>query len=100
MAYGNRNSHASRRDAQLWFVRIGYPGVHHIRHARCLIEPDNSYTIWSPDVAFEAAATLLQALAIADSNRTSAADMNESLSLLSDAIRSLDEEVRKFRVKA
>ena len=40
-----------------------------------------------------------QVRAIADSNRTSAADMNESLSLLSDAIRSLDEEVRKFKVK-
>jgi methyl-accepting chemotaxis protein len=45
-------------------------------------------------------ATMEQVRAIADSNRTSAADMNESLSLLSDAIRSLDEEVRKFKVKA
>jgi len=37
---------------------------------------------------------------IADVNRTSAAEMNDAVSLLNDAIRSLDEEVRKFRVRS
>jgi methyl-accepting chemotaxis protein len=44
-------------------------------------------------------ATMEQVRAIADSNRTSASDMGDALSLLNDAIRSLDEEVRKFRVR-
>ncbi|HSP35595.1 MAG TPA: methyl-accepting chemotaxis protein [Thermoanaerobaculia bacterium] len=42
--------------------------------------------------------TMEQVRVIADSNRSSAADMSDSITLLSDAIRSLDEEVRKFRV--
>ena len=37
---------------------------------------------------------------IADVNRVSAAEMNDAISLLNDAIRSLDEEVRKFRVRS
>jgi methyl-accepting chemotaxis protein len=41
-----------------------------------------------------------QVRAIADENRKSASEMNDSLTLLEDAIRSLDEEVRKFRVRA
>ncbi|HKO55003.1 MAG TPA: HAMP domain-containing methyl-accepting chemotaxis protein [Thermoanaerobaculia bacterium] len=45
-------------------------------------------------------ATMQQVRAIADSNRTEAGDVGESLTLLSDAIRSLDEEIRKFRVRA
>ncbi|HEY2322510.1 MAG TPA: methyl-accepting chemotaxis protein [Thermoanaerobaculia bacterium] len=45
-------------------------------------------------------ATMEQVRAIADGNRTSAAEMIDSVSLLNDAIRSLDEEVRKFRVRA
>ena len=36
---------------------------------------------------------------IADVNRASAAEMNDAITLLNDAIRSLDEEVRKFRVR-
>lgn len=44
-------------------------------------------------------ATMEQVRAIADSNRTSAGDMGEAITLLNDAIRSLDEEVRKFRVR-
>jgi methyl-accepting chemotaxis protein len=44
--------------------------------------------------------TMQQVRAIADVNRGSANEMNESVSLLSDAIRSLDEEVRKFRVRS
>jgi methyl-accepting chemotaxis protein len=39
-----------------------------------------------------------QVRGIADANRTSAGDMSESISLLNEAIRSLDEEVKKFRV--
>ena len=35
---------------------------------------------------------------IAEGNRTSASDMSEAISLLNEAIRSLDDEVRKFRV--
>ena len=43
-------------------------------------------------------ATMEQVRAIAEGNRDSANEMSESLALLSDAIRGLDEEVRKFRV--
>ena len=32
------------------------------RHAEGLIEPGQSYPVWSPDTAFSAAATLLEAL--------------------------------------
>jgi methyl-accepting chemotaxis protein len=42
--------------------------------------------------------TMEQVRTIAEGNRRSAAEMSESISLLTDAIRSLDEEVRKFRV--
>lgn len=45
-------------------------------------------------------ATMEQVRAIADGNRSSAADMSDAINLLNDAIRSLDEEVRKFRVRA
>ena len=45
-------------------------------------------------------ATMQQVRFIADGNRTTAAEMSESLSLLNDAIRSLDDEVKKFRVRA
>ena len=45
-------------------------------------------------------ATMQQVRAIADGNRTTAADMSDAIGLLNDAIRSLDEEVRKFRVRA
>lgn len=38
--------------------------------------------------------------AIAEVNRASANEMSDSLTLLSDAIRGLDEEVRKFRVRS
>jgi methyl-accepting chemotaxis protein len=41
-----------------------------------------------------------QVRTIAEENRASANEMSDSLTLLSDAIRSLDEEVRKFRVRA
>jgi methyl-accepting chemotaxis protein len=44
-------------------------------------------------------ATMEQVRAIAESNRVSAGDMSDSISLLSDAIRSLDGEVSKFRVR-
>ncbi len=44
-------------------------------------------------------ATMEQVRAIADGNRKSAVDMEEAVGLLNDAIRSLDEEVRKFRVR-
>jgi len=44
-------------------------------------------------------ATMEQVRAIAEGNRDSANEMSESLLLLSDAIRGLDEEVRKFRVR-
>ena len=44
--------------------------------------------------------TMEQVRAIAEGNRNSATEMSDSLTLLSDAIRSLDEEVRKFRVRA
>ncbi|HEX9162525.1 MAG TPA: methyl-accepting chemotaxis protein [Thermoanaerobaculia bacterium] len=42
--------------------------------------------------------TMEQVRTIADGNRLSAAEMSEAITLLNDAIRSLDEEVRKFRV--
>jgi methyl-accepting chemotaxis protein len=45
-------------------------------------------------------ATMEQVRGIAEGNRKSANEMSESLTLLSDAIRGLDEEVRKFRVRA
>ena len=45
-------------------------------------------------------ATMEQVRAIAEGNRDSANEMGESLALLSDAIRSVDEEVRKFHVRA
>lgn len=44
-------------------------------------------------------ATMEQVRLIADGNRKSAAEMEDAVGLLNDAIRSLDEEVRKFRVK-
>jgi methyl-accepting chemotaxis protein len=44
-------------------------------------------------------ATMQQVRAIADGNRNTAGDMSEAITLLNDAIRSLDNEVRKFRVK-
>lgn len=45
-------------------------------------------------------ATMQQVRLIADGNRSTAAEMSESISLLSDAIGSLDAEVKKFRVRA
>lgn len=45
-------------------------------------------------------ATMEQVRLIADGNRKSAAEMEDAVGLLNDAIRSLDEEVRKFRVRA
>jgi methyl-accepting chemotaxis protein len=42
--------------------------------------------------------TMEQVRAIAEGNRGSAGDMSEAIGLLNEAIRSLDEEVRKFRV--
>ncbi|HEX8172728.1 MAG TPA: methyl-accepting chemotaxis protein [Thermoanaerobaculia bacterium] len=44
-------------------------------------------------------ATMQQVRAIADVNRSTAADMSDAVGLLNDAIRSLDDEVRKFRVR-
>jgi methyl-accepting chemotaxis protein len=44
-------------------------------------------------------ATMEQVRAIADSNRNTAGDMSQSINLLADAMRSLDEEVRKFRIR-
>jgi methyl-accepting chemotaxis protein len=43
--------------------------------------------------------TMQQVRSIGDGNRETAADMNAAISLLNDAIRSLDDEVRKFRVR-
>jgi methyl-accepting chemotaxis protein len=43
--------------------------------------------------------TMEQVRDIAESNRRSAGEMNETVSLLADAIRELDEEVRKFRIR-
>lgn len=45
-------------------------------------------------------ATMQQVRAIADGNRGTAADMSAAITLLNDAIRSLDEETRKFKVRA
>ncbi len=45
-------------------------------------------------------ATMQQVRTIAEGNRASANEMIDSLTLLSDAIRSLDEEIRRFRVRA
>jgi hypothetical protein len=36
---------------------------------------------------------------IAESNRTSANEMRDAIALLSDALRSVDEEIRRFRVR-
>jgi methyl-accepting chemotaxis protein len=44
--------------------------------------------------------TMEQVRMIADGNRTSAVEMIDAVNLLNEAIRSLDEEVRKFRVRA
>lgn len=45
-------------------------------------------------------ATMQQVRAIADGNRSTVGDMGNAITLLNDAIRGLDEEVRKFRVRA
>ncbi|HEX2833794.1 MAG TPA: HAMP domain-containing methyl-accepting chemotaxis protein [Thermoanaerobaculia bacterium] len=45
-------------------------------------------------------ATMQQVRAIADGNRTTAADMTSALGLLNDAIRGLEDEVRNFRVRS
>ena len=45
-------------------------------------------------------ATMEQVRAIAETNRSSAADMSEAIRLLNEAIGSLDDEVRKFRVRS
>ena len=45
-------------------------------------------------------ATMQQVRAIADNNRSAAGDMGAAITLLNDAIRSFDEEVRKFRVRS
>lgn len=45
-------------------------------------------------------ATMQQVRSIADGNRATAGDMTEAINLLNDAIRSLEDEVRKFKVKA
>jgi methyl-accepting chemotaxis protein len=45
-------------------------------------------------------ATMQQVRAIADGNRSTVGDMSDAITLLNDAIRSLDNEVRKFRVRA
>ncbi|HYI10974.1 MAG TPA: HAMP domain-containing methyl-accepting chemotaxis protein [Thermoanaerobaculia bacterium] len=44
-------------------------------------------------------ATMQQVRAIADGNRGTAGDMTAAISLLNDAIRSLDDETRKFKVR-
>jgi methyl-accepting chemotaxis protein len=44
-------------------------------------------------------ATMQQVRAIADGNRSTASDMSDAITLLNDAIRSLESEVRKFRVR-
>ena len=43
--------------------------------------------------------TMQQVRAIADGNRSTASDMSEAITLLNDAIRSLEGEVKKFRVR-
>ncbi len=45
-------------------------------------------------------ATMQQVRAIADNNRSAAGDMSAAITLLNDAIRGFDDEVRKFRVRA
>jgi methyl-accepting chemotaxis protein len=45
-------------------------------------------------------ATMEQVRALAEGSGSYAAEMGESLTLLSDAIRGLDEEIRRFRVRA
>jgi methyl-accepting chemotaxis protein len=45
-------------------------------------------------------ATMQQVRAIADGNRTTAADMTSAIGLLNDAIRGLEDEVRSFRVRS
>jgi methyl-accepting chemotaxis protein len=45
-------------------------------------------------------ATMEQVRSIADNNRASANEMSQSIALLNDALRTLDEEVRSFRVRA
>ena len=45
-------------------------------------------------------ATMRQVRTIADGNRNTAGDMSDAINLLNDAIRSLDDEVRKFQVRA
>lgn len=45
-------------------------------------------------------ATMEQVRAIAEGNRSSANEMTQALHLLSEAIRSVDEEVKRFRVRA
>jgi len=44
-------------------------------------------------------ATMQQVRAIADGNRSTAGDMSEAITLLNDAIRSLEGEVKKFQVR-
>jgi methyl-accepting chemotaxis protein len=44
--------------------------------------------------------TMQQVRSIADGNRATAADMSAAIALLNDAIRSLDDEVRKFRIRS
>jgi methyl-accepting chemotaxis protein len=44
-------------------------------------------------------ATMQQVRAIADGNRSTAGDMSNAITLLNDAIRGFDDEVRKFRVR-
>ena len=43
--------------------------------------------------------TMQQVRAIADGNRSTATDMSNAITLLNDAIRGFDDEVRKFRVR-
>jgi methyl-accepting chemotaxis protein len=45
-------------------------------------------------------ATMQHVRSIADNNRSAAGDMSAAINLLNDAIRSFDDEVRKFRVRA
>jgi methyl-accepting chemotaxis protein len=44
--------------------------------------------------------TMQQVRSIADNNRSAAGDMSAAITLLNDAIRSFDDEVRKFRVRS
>jgi methyl-accepting chemotaxis protein len=44
--------------------------------------------------------TMEQVREIAEANRRSAGEMNDSITLLGEAIRGLDEEVRRFRIRA